>query len=229
MNNSKGKLIVIDGTDGSGKATQTKLLIQYLRDNGYQVVTFDFPHHNEASGYFVDKYLTGAYGNAQELGAYAPSVLFAVDRFDTKLAIEQALESGSIVVCDRWVTANLAHQGGKIADDKERADYYRWDLDLEYTKMKLPQPDLNLILHVPCAIGQELVDHKASRAYLDGAKRDIHEADIEHLRQAEKVYLELNDLLPNTVLIECAPSNVLLSIEEIAVLVSSEVDKFLVI
>jgi len=223
----KGFMIVIDGTDGSGKATQTELLTEHLRLNGHAVATFDFPNHSKPSGYFVDKYLAGDYGSLDEIGPYSASTFFAVDRFDLKQAINQALAEGKIVICDRWVTANLAHQGAKILDKGEREKYYQWNLDLEYAKMNLPQPDLNLILHVPCEIGQKLVDNKASRDYIAGAKRDLHEADLNHLRLAESVYLELVKILPNTKLIECAPDGEILSIEIIAEMVYEEVKNFL--
>ncbi len=198
----KGKFIVIDGTDGSGKGTQTQLLIEELKVNGFEVEMADFPQYGQKSAGMVEEYLNGKFG---QVGPQAASIFYAVDRFDASFKIRQWLEEGKVVVSNRYVTANAGHQGGKIADDIERHKFFRWLNNLEYDIFGIPKPDLNVILYMPAEIAQKLVDQKAAeqRAYAEGKKRDLHEADLDHLKNAERVYLEIARLFPNTKLVEC--------------------------
>ena len=227
MNNSLGKLIVIDGTDGSGKSVQTKLLVDRLKAANLPVAEFDFLQYNKASGRLVSEYLNGNFGTAEEVGAYRASVFYACDRYEASKAIKQALAEGKLVITNRYVSSNLAHQGGKISDPLERKAYYDWCLDLEYRIFGIPQPDLNIILHVPAAIAQALVDKKDQREYLDDKKRDIHEDDLNHLLAAERIYLELANSLANTSLIECVTNDEMLDKETIANLVYSHVQSLI--
>ena len=208
----RGRFIVIDGTDGSGKATQTQLLIDELKVNGYLVEMADFPQYGQKSAGMVEDYLNGKYG---QVNPQAASIFYAVDRFDASFKIREWLEAGKIVVANRYVTANAGHQGGKIADDIERAKFFRWLNNLEYDIFGIPKPDLNIILHVPAEIAQSLVDRKSEevRKYAGGKKRDLHEADLQHLKNAEKVFLEIAKLFPNTKLIECTQNGELLKPE----------------
>lgn len=211
---SKGRLIVIDGSDGSGKATQTQALVETLKIEGYEVEMTDFPQYGSKSAGPVEEYLNGKYG---EVNPYAASIFYAVDRFDAGFKIRQWLAQGKIVVSNRYVTANAGHQGGKIIDDAERIKFFKWLDNLEYGIFGIPKPDLNVILHVPAEIAQKLVDQKsaAARAYINGKKRDIHEADLNHLKSAEKVYLEIAQLFPNTKLVECVQDGVLLTPQQV--------------
>ncbi len=109
-----GKFIVIEGLDGSGKSTQSKLLTQYLRKEGYKVEKIDFPQHGEKSAGLVDEYLNGKYGSSEEVGPYRASVFYACDRYDASFKIRKWLKEGKIVVSDRYVASNVGHQGGKI-------------------------------------------------------------------------------------------------------------------
>ena len=212
----EGKFIVIDGTDGSGKATQTQLLIDELKTQGYDVEMTDFPQYGQKSAGAVEEYLNGKYG---QVNPQAASIFYAIDRFDAGFKIRQWLGEGKIVVSNRYVTANAGHQGGKIADDTERFKFFRWLNDLEYNIFGIPKPDLNLILHVPAEVAQKLVDKKSAdvRKYAEGKnkKRDLHEADLNHLKNAEKVFLEIAKLFPNTKLVECTSGKQLLSKEEV--------------
>lgn len=211
----KGKFIVIDGTDGSGKKTQTDLIVARLKDCGLDVVMTDFPQYGNKSAGLVEEYLNGKYGSADEVGPYRGSIFYACDRYDASFQIKKWLNEGKIVVSNRYVTANMGHQGGKIQDDFERKNYFRWLYGLEYELFGIPKPDLNIILHVDAAVAQSLVDQKGAREYIGGEKRDIHEADIDHLRQAEKVYFEIANTFPDFTLIECSPNNIMLSRERI--------------
>jgi dTMP kinase len=208
----KGKFIVIDGTDGSGKTTQTTLLLETLRLSGFEVEMADFPQYGKKSAGLVEEYLNGKYG---QVNAYAASIFYAVDRFDASFKIREWLDNGKIVISNRYVTANAGHQGGKISDDGERIKYFKWLDNLEYNTFGIPKPDLNIILHVPAEISQQLVDKKdaSMRTYAEGEnkKRDMHEADLNHLQNAERAYLEIANLFPNTKLVECTADGKLMS------------------
>lgn len=222
----RGKLIVIDGTDGTGKGTQTKILVENLKKLGYKVEVEDFPRYGEKSAGLVEEYLNGTYGTASELGPYIPSTFYAVDRFAASFRIRENLKKGVIVVSNRYVTASMGHQGGKMAKSADRNKYYKWLTNLEYKLFKIPQPDLNLILHMPAHVAQGLVDRKAPRKYIHGFKRDIHEADLKHLQAAEKNYLEIHKKFKYP-LIECYKDGRILSIEEVSALVLEKVKKVL--
>lgn len=210
----KGRFIVIDGTDGSGKATQTQLLVDTLKAEGSGVEMADFPQYGQKSAGMVEDYLNGKYG---QLKPEAASIFYAVDRFDASFKIRQWLEDGKIVVANRYVTANAGHQGGKISDHIDRMKFFRWLDNLEYGIFNIPKPDLNIILHMPAEVAQQLVDRKSalSREYAHGKKRDLHEADLQHLKNAEQVYMEIAKLFPNTKLVECTAGDRLLSPQEV--------------
>ena len=216
---ASGKFIVIDGTDGSGKATQTEILVKQLEQFGRAVFKISFPQYHKPSAGLITNYLNGDYGTAAEVGPYRASIFYACDRFDASRVIKQALDEGKIVVADRYVLSNMAHQGGKIADAAERAKFFAWLDHLEFSLFQIPRPDLNLILHVPPQIGQHLVDAKDKRVYLKEGQRDIHEADLDHLRLAEAIYLDLARTMPKTELIECAAKEQIMSREVIATLI----------
>jgi len=205
----RGKFIVIDGTDGSGKTTQFKLLVETLTLNGYDFELADFPQYGNKSAGVVEEYLNGKYG---QVNPHAASIFYAVDRFDASFQIRQWLNEGKIVLANRYVTANAGHQGGKIADDQERIKFFKWLDQLEHGIFNIPRPDLNIILHVPAEIAQQLVDKKdvSMREYANGKKRDMHEADLDHLKNAERTYLQIATLFPNTKLVECISEDHLL-------------------
>jgi len=186
----KGTFIVIEGSDGSGKGTQFKIVSDRLKEQGYDVATYDFPQYNQESSYFVREYLNGNYGSADELGAYTPSLFFALDRFQAAQQIKKDLAAGKVVLSNRFIGANLAHQGQKIDDEAERTKYYDWLYDLEFNILGIPKPDVNIVLIVPADIAQKLVDQKEARSYTD-KKRDIHEADLNHLQRAVAAYEKL--------------------------------------
>jgi len=222
----KGGFIVIEGTDGTGKATQTQKLVEYLKKEGKQVETFDFPQYGQPSCHFVESYLNGKYGT--DVNPYTASLFYALDRYGASVKIKQALAEGKIVVSNRYVASNMGHQGAKIDDAKQRQDYFNWNDHLEYNILAIPRPDLNIVLHVPAEIAQNLVDQKGSRAYVGGQKRDLHEKDIAHLKRAEQVYLEMTKIFPeNFTLINCMDKDKLMSIDEIHTKIVDVVKKLL--
>lgn len=211
----KGKFIVIEGTDGSGKSEQFKLLKSRLEENGHTVTIFDFPQYEKESSFFVRQYLNGAYGGWKDVGPFKASLFYAMDRFDISPKIREAINRGEIVISNRYVGSNLGHQGSKLSRS-ERTDFFEWDYNLEFQILSIPKPDLNIVLHVPADVAQALVNKKGEREYLKGKKRDIHEDDINHLKAAEETYLQIVDTWPKEYkLIECVENGNLLSIAEI--------------
>jgi len=210
----KGKLIVIDGTDGSGKATQTKLLVKRLRDEGKKVEVVDFPQYGKKSAALVEEYLNGNFGTADEVGPYRASIFFACDRYEAAPRIKKWLEQGKIVISNRYVSANMGHQAGKIRETAERDKFLEWLDNLEYNLFGIPRPDVQILLFVPPEIGQSLVDKKGHRDYVGGEVRDMHEEDIEHLKSASEAYKYVAEKF-NWIIIDCAPDSSLMSREGI--------------
>ncbi len=211
----KGLFIMIEGTDGSGKSLQTAILKDRLVREGKSVEDISFPQYGLPSASMVEEYLNGRLGTAEEIGPYRASIFFAVDRYAAAPKIKQWLEEGKIVIANRYVGSNMGHQGGKIKDETERKKFFDWDYELEYTVFEIPKPDVNIILHVTPSISQLLVDKKEARTYLQGKKRDIHEDDIEHLKNAEAAYLHIARDYPEFTLVECVKDGVLESPEQI--------------
>lgn len=221
---SQGKFIVIDGTDGSGKATQTKLLVAKLEQNNYPVKMIDFPQYGQKSAGLVEEYLNGKFGQALEVGPYRASIFYACDRYAAAPQINEWLAQGNIVISNRYVSSNMGHQAGKIKDEAERDKFLDWLFHLEFNIFEIPKPDLNILLYLPPEIGQTLVDKKGSRDYVGGQKRDIHEADLQHLLDAAQAYKYVADKY-NWLTINCAPDNILLPIEEIHTILWNEIVK----
>ncbi len=210
-----GLFLVVEGTDGSGKGTQFKLLVDKLQSEGYDVATFDFPQYEEPSSYFVREYLNGNYGTADEVGPYTGSLFYALDRYQAAPAIREALAQGKVVIANRFTGSNMAHQGTKFGHSEERRGYFIWLDNLEFQMLNIPRPDKSIVLRVPAETAQKLVDQKDKRSYTD-KKRDIHEADLSHLKRAVEVYDDLCGLFPKDFQrIDCVRSDKLMSIEAV--------------
>ncbi len=200
MPSRRGKLIVIDGSDGSGKATQTELLVKRLRREGRKVKTLDFPqYHGNLFGALIAECLRGEHGNFPELDPKIASTLYAADRFESKQKLERWLAAGNIVILDRYVSANQMHQGGKIRDARARAKFLQWLDDVEFGVFKIPRPDVIVYLSVPVAVSLELLKNKdqgKKKQYTQG-RGDVVENDIRYLeasrRGAEAIVQKLND------------------------------------
>lgn len=222
----RGKLIVLCGTDGSGKATQTKFLVEKLCDSGFASETCDFPQYGKPSCYFVERYLNGVYGTADEVGPYRASLFYALDRYEKSFEMHRLLEAGKHIVSNRYVSANQAHQGSKLSDRKEREQFLAWIDKLEYGILDIPRPDLTLVLYVPPHIGQKLVEQKTeNREYLRGKTKDIHEDNLHHLEQTAEVYLELAEKYAHWLTIHCTENEIMKSREVIAQEVWAQVQK----
>lgn len=211
----KGTFIVLEGTDGSGKGTQFEILMARLKTQGVDVATFDFPQYEKQSSYFVREYLNGKYGSSEAVGPYRASMFYALDRFDVGGQIHQWLSEGRVVLSNRYVSSNMGHQGAKMSRSA-RKKFFGWLDELEYGILEIPRPHLTIVLHVPAKIAQALVDKKGARKYIGGAKRDLHEADLRHLRRAEETYLDMVRVYPKEFkLVECMDGKRLMTVDEI--------------
>lgn len=218
MENNKGKFIVIDGTDGSGKTTQLNLLKAKLEEEGYAVAVADFPQYNTKSAGMVEEYLSGKYGQADEVDPYKASIFYAVDRFDASAQIRRWLTEGKVVLANRYTSASLGHQGGKITNPLERKIFFNWLYDLEYKIFEIPRPDLTIVLQVESEISSALAKKRAREDW-KGKTKDIHEDNFDHLKKAEQTYLEITSSLPGFKLIKCTHNGKILSPEAIHFLV----------
>lgn len=202
-----GKLIVIDGTDGSGKATQTDLLAKHLKRAGYSVKLVDFPeYYGNFFGTFLGHCLSEQYYNWVNIHPKIASVIYAADRFESKEKIEKWLKEGHVVLANRYVSANQIHQGGKIKSAVKRAEFMKWLEKMEYGTFKIPKPDMVFYLYLPLPIIKKLIktrNMEHARAYL-GKKKDVHENDFNFLKNSETSALWLSKREKNWKKIDCA-------------------------
>ncbi len=182
----RGKLIAVEGIDGSGKQTQVRLLARALESRGHQVLSTGFPHYDSWFGKMVGQFLNGDFGPLDSVDPHFTALLYAGDRFEGKRPIVAALESGEVVLADRYVGSNLAHQSARTAPEK-RAEFRAWIEHLEYNIYQLPKEDLVLYLRLPPHEAQTLVAKKSARKYTDAA-HDILESNIRHLQDAAAMY-----------------------------------------
>jgi len=191
---TRGKLIAIEGIDGSGKRTQVELLAKALAFRGYCVYSTGFPQYDSWFGRMVGQFLNGELGPLDSVDAHFTALLYAGDRFEAKPKLEASLDAGQIVLADRYIASNLAHQTARVALEK-RADFLSWIEHLEYNIYGLPRESLILYLRVPPIQAQALVKQKTSRSYT-AAQHDIQEADLRHLQTAAEMYDQLSRRAP---------------------------------
>ena len=193
----RGKLIVIDGTDGSGKATQTALLVKHLKRDGRRVKVVDFPeYYSNFFGKFIGHCLSEQYYNFVKVHPKIASVLYAADRFESSQKIKNWLKEGNIVIANRYASANQIHQGGKIANTKKRENFLKWLAEMEYKVFKIPRPHAIFFLDVPIKITLLLVKNR-------GNKKDVHEKDVKFLENSRKSALWLSKTQKGWIKVEC--------------------------
>lgn len=182
-----GKLIVFEGTDGSGKSTQFELLAKRLEAEQIGFQRLRFPQYEEPSSALIRMYLGGAFGDDPEaVNAYAASTFYAVDRYASYQCVwKDYYQGGGLVVSDRYTTSNAVHQGSKVPEG-ERAEFFRWLYDLEYDRMGLPRPDLVVLLDMPVELSEQLM---RKREQSTGTHADIHERDEDYLKKCRDVAL----------------------------------------
>ena len=181
---SKGKLIAIEGLDGSGKATQAKLLAGYLAAQGLAVREVSFPDYGSDSSALVKMYLAGQFGqHPDDVNAYAASSFYAVDRYASyKKDWGSFYENGGIVIADRYTTSNAVHQCSKLPPEQWE-EFLHWLFDYEFRLLGLPAPDRVIYLQVDPAVSQKLM---TQRYHGDETKKDVHEKDVEYLNRSRK-------------------------------------------
>ncbi len=215
----RGKIIVIEGTDCSGKETQSKIIIEKFNNYKY----FSFPNYDSPTGKIIGgPYLGKSYicdgwfkEGADKVDPKVSSLYYAADRKYNIDKINQMLDDGYNIILDRYVYSNMAHQGGKIKDTKERHKMYKWLEKLEFDLLELPKPDVKIFLYVPLEVSLEIRKNR-TEAF------DQHESNLDHLKHAENAYLELSSLY-NFVKIDCTTNNQMKSIDEI----NEEICKYL--
>ncbi len=227
----KGKLIVIDGTDGSGKATQVELLAKTLRNEGCKVKIVDFPeYYKNFFGKFIGHCLSEQYYNFLNVHPKIASSLYAADRWESSKEMREWLEKGYIVIANRYVSANQIHQGGKISSAKKRNDFIKWLDEMEYGVYGIPRPDITLYLSLPLSIVFKLIEgrnsSKMKRAYLKN-KKDISESDVDYQKNSIKSAIWLVKNVPNFIKIECSIKGKILTREQVHDMVYKEVKKVL--
>lgn len=209
-------LIVIEGVDASGKATQTKKLCERLLAEGKKLMQITFPDYDSPSSAPVKMYLSGELGDtADSVNAYAASALFAVDRFCSyRKNWKTFLDDGGIIIADRYVTSNFIHQASKISDIAERDKYLDFQSDFEYEKIGLPKPDAVLFLDVPPEVSLELIAKRENK-FDSSSSHDIHERDSNHLFKAYESAVYVADKF-GFIKIRCTENKTLKTIEDIA-------------
>ena len=189
-----GKIIVIEGTDCSGKETQSKLLKSYLEQNGIKVATFSYPQYNTPTGKIIGGPLLGKpsicpswFDNYVEVDSKVASLYFAADRRASLPVLKDLINNNEIVIIDRYIYSNMGHQGSKIENKEERLKMYKFLETLEFDLLELPRPDLVIFLYLPYSYGEEIKKNRAEK--LDEAeKSQIHQI------KSERTYLELTEL-----------------------------------
>lgn len=222
----KGKLIVFEGTDGSGKTTQAKLLLNYLKKSKIPNAYISFPRYEAPWGKMVRRYLSGDFGKVGQVDPYLASMLYAGDRAQAATQLKKWIADGKIIVCNRYIGSNIGHMAAKFkspADAKAlagrqseksrlrqdfggQAKYIKWLEDLEYGENKIPVEDLVVLLSV---------DPKVSRKLMEDRKLDIHEKDLAYQQAVWRVYDYVAGEKKNWVRVDCTHGGKLLSASEI--------------
>ncbi len=199
----QGKLIVVEGADASGKRTQAKMLLERLKKEGKPAILISFPRYETTFGKMVKHYLSGQFGSLEEVKPEFAALLYSLDRYDAMPKIEKWLEQGKVVICDRYIASNLAHQAAKFKGE-EQEKFIEW---IEKVESRLPQPSLTIYLDLPVAVSIKLMQSRPR-------EKDIHETNKEYLKATRKVYLKLAEK-ERWAKIDCAQGAGIKSREEI--------------
>lgn len=200
----RGKLIVIEGTDGSGKGTQSRILVKRLTDMGKKAVLISYPRYESFTGAIVGDYLNGKFGSLEQVHPKLASLAFALDRFANASVVENYLAAGVTVICDRYVESNIIYQCAKLPSE-QRAEFRDWLRAIEYSILGLQEPDTIVFLDVPPNVSSKLVLQKDARTYTD-KKEDIHEANHAFMASVYEVFKSMLDQ-PNWERVDCINSS----------------------
>jgi dTMP kinase len=202
----KGRLLVIDGSDGSGKATQAKKLVDYLKKNKFKHKYIDFPrYYTSFHGKMVGRFLKGDFGSLSQVDPHLVSYTYALDRLAAKDELLDWLNDGNMVVANRYTTSSMAFQAARVPKTKRKA-FVNWLYELEYKQNRLPKEDIVIFLYVPAEVSQKLLDKKAgakSRRYTGGKKKDINETNVDYQKEVINMYLQLAKQYRHWHIIDC--------------------------
>ena len=220
-----GKLFVIDGTDGSGKQTQFDKLQERLKKDGIDFRVVSFPNYDSPSSGLVKMYLSGEFGeNAKDVSPYIASTFYAGDRYATYITgYKDYYEKGGIILADRYTTANMVHQAGKIQDKEEREKFLNWLWDLEFNLYGLPIPTEVFFLNMPVEKSLELIKDRENK-FTHAEKKDIHERDKNHLIDAYNAACYVSKKY-NWYEVKCVKENKIRTIEDIHEEIYNEIKK----
>ena len=220
-----GKLFVIDGTDGSGKQTQFDKLQERLKKDGIDFRVVSFPNYDSPSSGLVKMYLSGELGeNAKDVSPYIASTFYAGDRYATYITgYKDYYEKGGIILADRYTTANMVHQAGKIQDKEEREKFLNWLWDFEFNLYGLPIPTEVFFLNMPVEKSLELIKDRENK-FTHAEKKDIHERDKNHLIDAYNAACYVSKKY-NWYEVKCVKENKIRTIEDIHEEIYNEIKK----
>jgi len=220
-----GKLFVIDGTDGSGKQTQFDKLQERLKKDGIDFRVVSFPNYDSPSSGLVKMYLSGEFGeNAKDVSPYIASTFYAGDRYATYITgYKDYYEKGGIILADRYTTANMVHQAGKIQDKEEREKFLNWLWDFEFNLYGLPIPSEVFFLNMPVEKSLELIKDRENK-FTHAEKKDIHERDKNHLIDAYNAACYVSKKY-NWYEVKCVKENKIRTIEDIHEEIYNEIKK----
>ncbi|TVV45416.1 dTMP kinase [Thalassolituus sp. C2-1] len=209
-----GRLIAIEGIDGSGKGTQSQMLVSSLNKSGFKAKLYSFPAYDSTFfGKEIGAFLRGEYGQLNAVHPKLAALLFASDRLELKKCIEEDLANGFYVICDRYVGSNVAHQAAKLKD-ADFEDFATWVQTLEYEIFGLPRPDKVIFLDVPVSVSKDLVLRKKQRVYTADAE-DLHESDHTYMAKVYAAYKRLS-ISSGWDVITCVEHDHILSMEDIS-------------
>lgn len=208
LRKTSGKLIVIEGGDGSGKTTQVNMLSQFFRKKHFRNKCVDFPqYYSSFHGKTVARFLRGEFGSIDQVSPYLVSLAFAVDRASVKKEMYDFLKKNGYIIANRYATSSIVYQAAKFNNIREQEEFIKWNYELEYKVHKIPKEDIVIYLHVPWKFGVDLTARKTKRAYLRGQSQDIHEKDLLYRQEVENMYLKLAKRYNNWVIINCVENN----------------------
>ena len=223
-----GKLFAIDGTDGSGKQTQFTKLCERLSEEGVDYKTISFPNYESESSSLVKMYLSGKFGeNANDVNAYIASTFYAADRYATfkTVGLFDYYNNGGIILADRYTTANMVHQAGKILDPVERKKFLDWLWDFEFNLYGLPIPTKVFFLNMPTDYAIKLIKDRENK-FTHQAQKDIHERDKNHLLNSYNAACSLVDTY-DWHEVKCVKNDEIRTIDDIHEEIYNEIKKYI--